>query len=49
MKVHTEFFFEKDQEYADKHDVMHDRPVFFEIELKTLMKVEDVYKDRTFF
>lgn len=48
-QVRPEFFAERDAAYVERHAVMTDRPLLFEIEMKRLVRVEDVYKDGTTF
>lgn len=48
-RVHPAYLKEQDSAYLEKHDIMTDRYLYFDIEMKKLMRVEDVYKDGTTF
>ena len=47
--VRPEYFMAKDPEYVEKNGLMTDRSLYFDIEMKNLVRVDDVYKDRTTF
>lgn len=40
---------EKDPQYVNEHGIMTDRNLLFEIEMKKLTRVDDLYKDHTTF
>lgn len=48
-KVRPEFFTERDPEYTAQHGILADRLLILAIEMKALVRVEDVYKDGTVF
>ena len=48
-KVYPEYYTEKDQDYVQKYGVNVEKPLLWEIEMKRLVKVEDVYRDGTSF
>lgn len=48
-KVRPEYFLEKDAAFVEKYAIRSDRYLMFDIEMKGLVRVEDVYKDQTTF
>lgn len=47
--VRPEYFLERDPEYIAEKGILNDRYLFFEIDMKELVRVDDLYKDGTTF
>ena len=47
--VRPEYYLEHDPEYIERYQVNKDHNLYFDITMKKLTRVEDVYKDLTTF
>ena len=49
VKVRPEFFLESDPEMTSKYSLLPDRYLYYAVEVHTIVKIEDVYRDQTTF
>jgi hypothetical protein len=49
VKVRPEYFTTKDEEFVKSFNILCDRYLIFDIEMKKLVRVDDIYKDKTTF
>jgi len=47
--VKSQYLIENDQELIQKYDILTDRVLYVSLDMKELVRVEDLYKDQTTF